>query len=227
MKEEKPHYHGHRQRLKEKFLKESSNLPDYEILEILLFNALPRKDTKPLAKKLLKEFGSIDAIIKADQNKLKEIADAGDSVLTLLKLIREITFRSSCDTILKKEVISNWQKLKDYCQIKMSNLNEEEFRVLFLDKNHHLIKDELMQAGGIENVEIDVKNLVKKSLNLLAKSVILLHNHPHLNCQPSKADIVNTKKIIETLSAVKVKVLDHLIIGKNGDLFSFKSEDLI
>ncbi|MFT6331947.1 MAG: DNA repair protein RadC [Lentimonas sp.] len=227
MTKEKPHYLGHRKRLKEKFLKESSNLPDYEILEILLFSALPRKDVKDLAKKLLVKFGSLDSLIKADFSKLKELEDVSDGVLISLKLIKEIISRSSKETISKKEVISNWQKLQEYCQITMKNLAEEQFRVLFLDKKHHLIADELIKAGGIEEVEIDIKNLVKKSLNLLAKSVILLHNHPHLSSKPSKSDIVNTKKITETLESVKVKVLDHLIIGNEGDLFSFKSEGLL
>ncbi len=222
-----PHYLGHRKRLKEKFLKDSSNFPDYEVLELLLFSSHNRKDVKPLAKKLLSEFGSINSILQADSETLKNFTDVNENVLVSLKLIKEIISRSSKQKVVGKDIISNWDQLSDYCKTIMKDLKQEQFRVLFLDKKHQLIADELVESGSIEQVEIDVRKLVKKSLNLLAFSVILVHNHPNLDSKPSKADIINTKAIISALKTVEIIVYDHLIIGKDGDLFSFKAEGLL
>ncbi|MES2677483.1 MAG: DNA repair protein RadC [Pseudomonadota bacterium] len=221
------HYLGHRKRVKEKFLKNSAGFSDYELLELLLFSSHSRKDVKPLAKKLLTEFGSIGAIIKADNQSLKTFADVNDNVLVSLKLITEIITRSSKQQIINKPIIDSWKQLCDYCQIVMSDLKEEQLRILFLDKKHYLIADELIKNGGVENVEIDLKTIVKKSLNFFATSIILVHNHPNLNCQPSRADITNTKIISTTLKAIGIAVYDHLIIGKDGQIFSFKSEGLL
>ncbi len=224
---ENPHYLGHRKRVKTKFLKDSSNFIDYELLELLLFSSHPRKDVKILAKTLLAEFGSINAILGADVESLKKIPDVNDNVIISLKLITEIITRTSKQKIINKPIIESWKQLCDYCQITMKNLKEEQFRILFLDKKHYLIADELIKSGGIENVEVDLKDIVKKTLNFFATSVILLHNHPNLDCKPSRADITNTKNISNTLKTFNVAVYDHLIIGKNGEIFSFKSEGIL
>ncbi|MFT6219879.1 MAG: DNA repair protein RadC [Rickettsiales bacterium] len=224
---ENPHYLGHRKRLKTKFLQDSTNFADYELLELLLFSSHLRKDVKPLAKKLLQEFGSIEAVLSADNQMIKDLKDVNENVLVSLKLFKEIISRSSKSKIAKKPIISNFEEVGDYCKFTMGNLQEEQFRILFLDKKHHLIADELMKKGNIEAVHIDVKDIVKKSLNVFAKSVILMHNHPNLTAKPSKADIVNTDQIIKTLKTVGIKVDDHLIIGNNNDLFSFKEAGFI
>ena len=227
MTEENPHYLGHRKRTKTKFLKDSSNFADYELLELLLFSSHARKDVKPLAKKLLAEFGSLTNVLSVDVEGLKKFKDANENVLVSFKLVREIAGRSARSCLSNQPIINGWKQLVDYCQITMGNLKEEQFRVLFLDKKHHLIADELEKNGNIEAVEIDLRDIVKKSLNFFAKSVILLHNHPSGDPKPSKTDIDNTKKISSALGAVGVGVYDHLIVGKNGEIFSFKSEGLL
>ncbi|MCE3255678.1 MAG: repair protein RadC [Rickettsiaceae bacterium] len=226
-KENSPHYLGHRKRVKSKFLKNSGNFADYELLELLLFSGHARKDVKPLAKKLLAEFGSIENLLNADAQNLKSFKEVNENVLVSFKLVKEIITRTAKQKISNQPIISNWKGLSDYCQITMANLKEEQFRVLFLDKKHHLIADELEKNGNIEEVEIDLRDIVKKSLNFSAKSVILLHNHPGGDVNPSKADIANTNKILLALKTIGVEVYDHLIIGKNGTIFSFKSEGLL
>ncbi len=223
----KEDHHGHRKRVKDKFLKDSSNFADYELLELLLFSSHSRKDVKQLAKKLLAEFGSINSILKANSKSLRSFPDINDNVLVSLKLIKEIMAHSSKQQMIDKPIIASWKQLCDYCQIVLANLQEEQFRVLFLDKNNHLIVDELIKKGEIENVDIDIKTIVKKSLNFFATSIILLHNHPNLDCQPSLNDIANTKIISNTLQDIGIKVYDHLIVDKDGQIFSFKNEGLL
>jgi DNA repair protein RadC len=225
--EDSKHYLGHRKRLKSKFLKDCSNFADYEILELLLFSSHPRKDVKILAKKLLAEFGSIKAVLHADEILLRNLQDVNEGVLVSFKLAREILVRSSKNTILHKPILSGWQQLCDYCRLTMANLKEEQFRVLFLDKNHHLIADDLLANGDENEVEINIKKIIKKSLNYFASSIILMHNHPNGNCNPSKSDIISTKKIIEAMKVVNIKIYDHLIIDKDGNFFSFKSEGFL
>ena len=223
----KEDHHGHRKRVKDKFLKDSANFTDYELLELFLFASHSRKDVKPLAKKLLAKFGSISSFLKADCESLKNFPDVNNNVLVSLKLIKEIITRSSKQQIMHKPIIASWRQLCDYCQIVMANLKEEQFRILFLDKKHHLIADELIKSGGIEEVEIDIKTIVKKSLNFSATSIILMHNHPNLDCKPSRNDIANTKTISSTLQTLGIIVNDHLIIGDNDQIFSFKNESLL
>jgi DNA repair protein RadC len=225
---EKPHYLGHRKRLKSKFLKNlPSSFEDYELLEILLFSSHSRKDVKPLAKKLLSEFGSLGAILNADKNLLKNISGVNDNVLISLKIIKEIAGRFSKEKINKKPVIESWQSLISYCKIQMTDLQQEQLRVLFLDKKYNLIADELQHQGTIENVEIDVRSILHKTIELSASGLILIHNHPSGDTKPSKADIKNTNMIAESLKIINVKIYDHLIFGHDGNYYSFKSEGLI
>lgn len=145
----------------------------------------------------------------------------------LLKLINEILARQTKEKIISKPVINSWKHLLNYCQITMTNLKEEQFRILFLDKKHYLIRDELIQNGRVENVEINIPKIIEQTLNCFANSIVLLHNHPNNSAQPSKMDIKTTKKIINTLKTASIKICDHLIIGKNGEIFSFKNEGLL
>jgi DNA repair protein RadC len=225
--EQKPHYLGHRKRVKAKFLQDPKNFVDYELLELLLFFSHSRKDVKPLAKELLAEFGSINAILKSSAQTLKNFKNINENVLVSLSLIEEIITRSSKQKIVNKPIIDSWQQLVSYCKIIMADLAVEQFRILFLDKKHCLITDELLKIGNIDNVEIDIREIIKKTINCSASSAILLHNHPNNSSQPSKADIEVTKKIADALQIIKVKVYDHLIIGENGEFFSFKNEGLL
>ncbi len=153
--------------------------------------------------------------------------DVKENASVLLKLINEITARATKEKITNKPIISGWKQLIDYCQITMTNLKEEQFRVLFLDKNHHLIADELLQNGDVENVKIDIQQIINQALNCFAISAILLHNHPGNSANPSSCDIETTKKIAEALKPINVTIYDHLIVGKNGEIFSFKNESLL
>lgn len=229
IKKETPHYLGHRKRLKEKFLKNpANNFADYELLEIILFSSHTRKDVKPIAKKLLSGFGSINSIINADKKLLNNIVKTNDNMLVSFKLIREIINRSTKSNVNNKPIIESWKSLISYLQAQMMGLQKEQLRILFLDKKHHLIADELQHHGEIEDVEIDIKNILQKTLDLCASGVILVHNHPSSNIKPSKADIKNTNRIIEALKIIDVKLYDHLIFGQDGsNYYSFKNEGLI
>jgi DNA repair protein RadC len=190
-------------------------LSDYELLELLL----SINNFKIDSKKLLAEFGSISALINADVEN-KDIA-------LLFKIIREFNIRLTKEKINHQPIINSWKQLIDYCQITMANLKEEQLRILFLDKNHYLIADELQKNGQMGNVEIDLKAITKQALNCFADSIILIHNHPNGDSKPSNADIITTKKIVEVLKTLEIKVYDHLIIGKNGQYFSCKSEGFL
>jgi DNA repair protein RadC len=228
MKTEKPHYLGHRKRVKEKFLKsDPSNLSDYELLEILLFSTYPRKDTKILAKKLIDEFGDINQLISARSDLLKDSKDINEGLLVLVKNIKEIINRSFLQGIEKKIIINNWDQILDYCRVRFLKLKNEEFRILFLDKKHKLIEDHLHNDGSNDNVIIDVEKIIKKSILLTANSVILVHNHPSCDVKPSKGDILTTEKILKSLNAVNIKLIDHLIIGQNKEYYSFKENGLL
>lgn len=222
-----PDYLGHRSRIRKKFLTSpDAKLHDYELLEILLFAAHPRRDTKPIAKKLIAKFGDISAVVNADINLLKEVDGMGEVGITQVKIIAKILQRVLKNVVGVKPVLNNWQAVLDYSSILLKNLNHEVFRVLFLDKKHQLIEDELMAIGENDRVFVSAKTIAKKALLLSAKSVILLHNHPSGELLASASDIRTTNEIIVVLRGLEIEVLDHLIISSNG-YFSFKEGGLI
>lgn len=224
---EKPDHLGHRQRVKKKFLASlGKELHDYELLEILLFAANARQDTKPLAKKLIAKFGDISGVVNADVNLLKEVEDVGEGAITSIKIIAEIINRVLKNSAKTKAVLNNWQAVLDYSYASLKNLNYEVFRVLFLDKKHQLIEDELLGIGENDYVAVSSKAIAKKALLLNASSIILMHNHPTGDLRPSNADIKTTNEIILALKNLEIKILDHLIIGGSG-YFSFKEGGLI
>lgn len=227
MTEEKPDYLGHRKRAKAKFISSlGKELHEYELLEILLFSAFPRKDTKSLAKKLLAKFGNISGVVNADIEMLRDVDGVGDSAIIPLKIISEIINRILKSQVQSKPVLANWQAVLDYVQNALSDLNYEVFRVLFLNKNFQLIEDELLGIGENDHVQVSVKSLVKKALLLHASSIVLLHNHPSGELRASAADIKITNEICTTLKPLNVAVIDHLIVAKNR-VFSFKQEGLL
>jgi DNA repair protein RadC len=221
------HVLGHRQRLRERFLGAGGeHLPDYELLELILFSARPRGDVKPLAKRLLKEFGGFDRVIYAEEAELRRIDEVGDAAISALKTIRIAAQRLLKAEIAERPVIQSWTALMDYCRLSMGKNKIEEFRVLFLNHKHILIADEVLQRGTVDHTPVYPREILKRALELSASAIILLHNHPSGDPTPSKADIDMTRKVIEAASAVNITVHDHIIVSETGT-YSFKSYGLI
>lgn len=223
----KPHYYGHRQRLRAKVLNGSmDNLADYELLELLLFMSIPRKDVKPLAKKLLENFGSMHELINAQYQRLASIEGVTDNIFISLTLVRELMNRILKQKIMNKNAISSWGSLVDYLKSSMGGLKLEQFRVLFLNKKNILIADEVMANGTIDQTPVYPREIIKKALFHEAGAIILVHNHPSGNTKPSRSDIELTSKIVEAANAVNITVHDHVIIAGN-EYYSFKSNILL
>jgi len=223
----KPHFSGHRERLRDRFRKGGSDaLPDYELLELILFRALPRRDTKPLAKSLIERFGSFAEVISANPERLKEIKGIGENVVTEIKLVHAAALRLSQGEIMQRPALSSWSLLIDYCRSSMAFNEKEQFRILFLDKKNILIADEVQQEGTVDHTPVYTREVVKRALELAASSIILVHNHPSGDPTPSQPDIIMTKKIIEAAEKLNIKIHDHIIVGKQGHA-SFRGLGLI
>ncbi len=223
----KPHFSGHRERLRDRFRKGGSDaLPDYELLELILFRALPRRDTKPLAKSLIERFGSFAEVISANPERLKEIKGIGENVVTEIKLVHAAALRLSQGEIMQKHALSTWSALIDYCRASMAFNEKEQFRILFLDKKNFLIADEVQQEGTVDHTPVYTREVVKRALELAASSIILVHNHPSGDPTPSQPDIIMTRKIIEAAEKLNIKIHDHIIVGKHGHA-SFRGLGLI
>jgi DNA repair protein RadC len=212
-----PHHAGHRQRLRQRFSKGGADaLPDYELLELVLFRALPRRDTKALAKRLIARFGSFAEVLAAPEPRLKEVEDVGDAVVTELKLIRAAALRLMRSQIMQRPALSSWNEVLDYLRAAQSHEHREQFRVLFLDKRNHLIADEVQQQGTVDHTPVYVREVVKRALELSATAIILVHNHPSGDPAPSRVDIDMTKQIIAAASSMGIAVHDHVIVGREG-----------
>ena len=214
---EAPHYHGHRERLRDRFRGAGADaLSDYELLEMVLFRALPRRDVKPLAKSLIGKFGSFAEAIHAPENLLKEISGLGDAAITEIKLIAATASRVAKGQLKEKTVLSSWSSVIDYCRTAMAFADKEQFRILFLDKRNQVIADELQQIGTVDHTPVYPREVVKRALELSATAIILVHNHPSGDPTPSQADIQMTKSIMSISSPLGIAVHDHIIVGKNG-----------
>lgn len=226
--QEQPHYVGHRQRLKEKFLKNSSGFSDYELLELLLFQAIPRKDVKPLAKGLLKKFKNFQELINASHEHImsERASGATQAVYFQLQLFKELLNRIFREEVIEKHAISSWTALLNYLKFNMGCLKVEQFRVLFLNNKNILLADEVLATGTIDQTPVYPREIVKRILFHEAASIILVHNHPSGNTKPSPADVELTEQVIQACKTVNVKVHDHVIIGGNN-YFSFKSNMLL
>jgi len=226
-KNKPPHYVGHRKRLKEKFLRaDPAGFSDYELLELLLFQAIPRKDVKPLAKQLLKEFGDFNQLVNAQRKKILTVENTNEGIFLQFQIVREILNRIFYEQVKNRNVISSWGTLLDYLKFNMSCLKLEQFRVLFLNKKNMLIADEVMATGTIDQTPIYPREIVKKSLFHEAGAIILVHNHPSGSTKPSNSDIDLTTQIVNACNTINVTVHDHVIIG-SGDYYSFKSNMLL
>ncbi len=224
---DQPHYIGHRKRLKEKFLTtDPSGFSDYELLELLLFQAVPRRDVKPLAKKMLQEFVSFNQLINAERDKILDIEDANESSFLQLRILKELINRIFYDRVRNTNVISSWSALLNYLKFNMSCLKLEQFRVLFLNKQNKLIADEVMAEGTIDQTPVYPREIVKRSLFHESGAIILVHNHPSGNSEPSNSDIDLTTHIVNACNTINVTVHDHVIIA-GGSYYSFKSNMLL
>jgi DNA repair protein RadC len=222
-----PHFHGHRERLRARFLKKgAAALADYELLEMALFRALPRRDTKPLAKALLKRFGSLTEVLAAPPARLKEVEGVGDAVVSELKLIKAFAERTAGEAVRKRTVLSSWAALLGYCRTAMAFEEREQFRILFLDKKNQLLADEVQQTGTVDHTPVYPREVIRRALELSATAIILVHNHPSGDPTPSRADIDMTRTIVEVGKPLGIAVHDHLVIGREGHA-SFKGLGLI
>lgn len=227
MSDDTLHFLGHRQRLRERFLQpQGASVADYELLELILFSAKPRGDVKPLAKRLLKHFGSFDKVIYADAYELKKIEEVGDAAIAALKVVQVAAQRLLKSEIADTPIIQSWTALMDYCRLVMGKNKIEEFRVLFLNHKHALIADEVLQRGTVDHTPVYPREIIKRALELSASALILLHNHPSGDPSPSKADIDMTKKIVEAAHGVSITVHDHVIISEDTT-YSFRSYGLL
>jgi DNA repair protein RadC len=214
---EAPHYHGHRERLRERFHGAGADaLSDYELLEMVLFSARPRGDVKPLAKTLLKTFGSFAEVIHAPVGRLREIDGVGDSTITMLKLLAAAASRIAKGQLKARTLLSSWNDVIDYCRTAMAFADKEQFRILFLDKRNQLISDEVQQTGTVDHTPVYPREVIKRALELSATAIILVHNHPSGDPTPSQADIQMTKAIIDIAGPLGIALHDHIIVGKNG-----------
>jgi DNA repair protein RadC len=222
-----PHYHGHRQRLRQRFLDAGSDaVSDYELLELVLFRAIPQRDLKPLAKELIARFGSFAEVIAAPRPRLGEIKGLGDAAIVELKVVFASANRLARGQVKKRPVLSSWSSVLDYCRTAMAFADKEQFRILFLDKRNQLIADELQQVGTVDHTPVYPREVVKRALELSATAIILVHNHPSGDPTPSRADIQMTQSIIDVAKPLGISVHDHLIVGKEGHA-SFKGLKLI
>jgi DNA repair protein RadC len=214
---ETPHYHGHRERLRERFYSAGPDaLSDYELLEMALFAALPRRDTKPLAKALLKKFGSFAEVVHAPVARLREVEGIGDASVHQIKLLAAATGRVAKGEIKRSIALSSWNDVIGYCRSSMAFADKEQFRLLFLDKRNQLIADEVQQTGTVDHTPVYPREVIKRALELSATALILVHNHPSGDPTPSQAGFQMTKAIIDIAAPLGISVHDHIIVGKNG-----------
>jgi DNA repair protein RadC len=222
-----PHYHGHRARLRARFRDAGADaVSDYELLELVLFRAIPQRDIKPLAKELIAKFGSFAEVVSAPRARLKEIKGVGDAAVDELQIVLAAAGRLARGEVRKRQVLSSWSSVLDYCRMAQAFADKEQFRVLFLDKRNQLIADELQQTGTVDHTPVYPREVVKRALELSATALILVHNHPSGDPTPSRADIQMTQSIVEIAKPLGIAVHDHIIVGKEGHA-SFKGLRLI
>ena len=210
------HRKGHRERLRERILNGGAQyLADYELLEMLLFAASPRGDTRPIARNLINEFGSLSGVLSANREKLVKIPGVGDAVIATIRVAERLGEKLLRSPIEKRNILSSWQALLEYCQGTMGNKEIEHFRIIFLNNRNHMIADEIQQTGTVNQAAVYPREVVKRALELGATSLILVHNHPSGDTSPSKADIRITEDINTAANALNISIHDHLIVSAN------------
>ena len=227
LSEATPHYHGHRERLRGRFRDAGPDaLSEYELLELVLFRAIPQRDVKPLAKALIAKFGSFAEVVAAPPKRLAELKGMGEAAITELKIVHAAANRLARGQMQKRTVLSSWSSVLDYCRSAMAYEDKEQFRLLFLDKRNQLIADEVQQKGTVDHTPVYPREVIKRALELSATALILVHNHPSGDPTPSRADIQMTQAIIDVARPLGISVHDHVIVGKEGHA-SFKGLKLI
>ncbi len=222
-----PYIQDHRKRLRERFLAGGpAALPDYEILELVLFRAIPRQDVKPLAHELLKEFGNFNAVISAPPDQLSRVKGVGEAAICELKVVEAAAHRLARSKVLRRPVVSSWDALIEYCHTTMAHCDIEQFRAFFLDTKNTLIADEEQARGTVDHVPVYPREIIKRALQFNASALILVHNHPSGDPTPSSADISLTRQIKSACEALGLVLHDHVIIGKSCEI-SFRSQGLI
>ncbi|CTQ32596.1 DNA repair protein RadC [Jannaschia rubra] len=218
---------NHRSRLRARFMQGGAEaMPDYELLELLLFRALPRGDVKPLAKRLLRTFGDLNSVMAAPPDRLAEVPGAGQAVVEQLKIMEALGHRMARARVIKRPVLSSWSQLLEYLRTAMAHQGVERFRVLYLDRKNVLIADEELAEGTVDHVPVYPREVVKRALALNASALILVHNHPSGDPTPSEADVTMTHAIRDAAQILGIVLHDHLIIGKAAEV-SFRSEGLL
>ena len=211
-----PHYHGHRERLRARFMEAGAQaLADYEMLELVLFRAVPRRDVKPLAKDLLLRFGSFAEVISAPADRLKE-EGLGEAAVVELKVVQAAAQRLARGEVKKRAALSSWTAVIDYVRAAQAFAEKEQFRILFLDKKNQVIADEVQQQGTVDHTPVYPREVVKRALELSATALILVHNHPSGDPTPSQADVEMTRQVAQVARTLGIQVLDHVIVGKDG-----------
>lgn len=224
--EEKPHHLGHRDRLRERFLKSPEALPDYELLELLLFLAIPRRDVKPLAKALITKFKDMNGVLNATPQELQTVSGISEKTAVAIKTIREAGLRVLKLNVLKQPILNSWSRLIDYLSADMAQEKKEHFRLLFLNKKNELIADEIQGSGTVDHTPAYPREIIKRALEVGATALILAHNHPSGDPSPSPADIELTNAVIDAAKPFDIIIHDHVIISRNGHT-SFRNEGLI
>ena len=217
---------GHRQRLVDRFRDSGDSMPDYELLEMILFRVFPRGDTKPTAKALMAKFKSFAEVMNASAERLMEVPGIGQRAVDEIKLVRASALRLLKKQVMHKEVLGTWSAVLEYCRAAQAHDEIERFRILFLDKRNQLIADEVQQSGTVDHTPVYVREIIKRTLQLGATAIVLVHNHPSGDPMPSRADIDMTMQIIKAASPLNITVHDHIIVGRKGH-FSFKGQKLI
>ena len=217
----------HRQRLRARFMAGGAQaMPDYELLELVLFRAIPRQDVKPLAHALMARFGDFNRVVTAPEARLRDIAGVGDAVVTELKIVEAAAHRMARARVMQQHAVSSWDALLDYCHTTMSHRETEQFRVLYLDRKNVIIADEEQARGTVDHVPVYPREVAKRALELNASALILVHNHPSGDPTPSNADIDMTAQIQAACDALGLTLHDHLIVGKSREL-SFRAEGFL
>jgi DNA repair protein RadC len=212
-----PHFHGHRERLRTRFMEAGSEaLADYEMLELVLFRAVPRRDVKPLAKNLLARFGSFAEVISAPPARLAEVDGLSEAAITEFKIVQAAAHRLAKGQVRKRPVLASWSAVLDYIRAAQAFAEKEQFRILFLDKRNQLIADEIQQQGTVDHTPVYPREVVKRALELSSTAIILVHNHPSGDPTPSQADIEMTRQIASAAKPLGVALHDHIIVGKDG-----------
>jgi DNA repair protein RadC len=222
-----PDHKDHRLRLRQRFRKTGEQgLADYELLEFLLFSALPRRDTKPIAKAMLQRFGSFPAALSAPRERLKEIPGLSDISIDALQAVHAAVIRYHSAELDRKQVLGSWQSVTDYLQAAMGHSDVEQFRVLYMDKKNALIADEVQQTGTVDHTPVYPREVIRRALEHAATAIILVHNHPSGDPTPSRADIRMTRQIIDIAEPLGITVHDHIVVGLRKNI-SFRSLNLI